>query len=343
MRPDKERINGPYKHGDRWRVVASGTGGRQVARSFATYAEAEATIEAARSKSQGVTVRAAVDAYVQKMRDRELRASSIESAEDRLAIILGLAVNGNRPLRWLRNRGVELYDAAQIGHAPDTHRNALAAGRSFGKFCLKMRWLKLNPFADVEGVGRRRHGKEQLRGSEAIKLTDLCLSLGIEPAPIAVLAVLILGPRASEVIDREVRDLDNGGKLLWIPDSKTDAGKRTLDVPGLLQPLLLALAKDRIGAAPLFRRRDGSKATRHWILYHCKRLCAVAGVPVITVHGLRGTHGSLARRGGATGELVAAQLGHASVGITNRAYIQAGASQAADADVVLGVIRGGKP
>jgi integrase len=127
------------------------------------------------------------------------------------------------------------------------------------------------------------------------------------------------------------------------PTSKTDAGRRTLEVPEALRPLLLALARDRIGAAPLFRDRHGERPSRFWLAYHCRKLCRRAMVPDVTPHGLRGTHGSLARRGGATGELVAAQLGHASTAITEGTYVLPEAAQAADARAVaLRVVKGGR-
>jgi hypothetical protein len=31
--------------------------------------------------------------------------------------------------------------------------------------------------------------------------------------------------RATEIVSRVVRDLDDEGRLLWIPDSKTEAGQ----------------------------------------------------------------------------------------------------------------------
>lgn len=36
---------------------------------------------------------------------------------------------------------------------------------------------------------------------------------------------LLLGLRAGEVISRVVRDLDDDGRLLWIPDAKTAKGR----------------------------------------------------------------------------------------------------------------------
>lgn len=280
----------------------------------------------------------AVQAFLAKARLRELRPASIESLEDRLELLLRVSVNGARSIRWLRGRGDELYNKAQEGRAPDTHRNALAIGRAFGAFCVKQRWLRANPFEGVESVGRRRRGKPQLGVDEARKLTAACLAAGVHPEPVAVIATLLLGPRASEVIERDVRDLDDDGRLLWIRDSKTEAGKRALEIPELLRPLLLHLASDRIAAAPLFWNASGSRPTRHWVRDQCQRFCRLAGVPEITAHGLRGTHGSIARRGGATAELVAAQLGHASVGVTNAAYITRRAASAADSGAVVAAL-----
>jgi integrase len=285
-----------------------------------------------------VSLRKAVAAFLDKMKVRGLRPASITSAEDRLELLLRVSSNGTRPLRWLRDRGLELYEQAQADHAPDTHRNALATGKAFGKFCVKQRWLRSSPFEEVEGVGRRRRGKSQLGVDEARKLADTCLAAGPAPEPIAVLATLLLAPRASEVIERDVRDLDDGGRLLWIRDSKTAAGKRAVEIPELLQPLLVALSKDRIAGAPLFWTANGTRPSRHWVRDQCKRFCKLAGVPETTAHGLRGTHSSLARRGGATAELVAAQLGHAGVGVTNAAYIQRRAAKAADTSAVTAAI-----
>ena len=54
----------------------------------------------------------------------------------------------------------------------------------------------------------------------------------------AAMMSLLMGMRASEIVSRIVRDLDDEGRLLWIPETKTEAGKRTLPVPEVLQPYL---------------------------------------------------------------------------------------------------------
>lgn len=61
--------------------------------------------------------------------------------------------------------------------------------------------------------------------------------------------------RASEIVSRVVMDLDDDGKLLWIPDSKTEAGRRTLQVPTLLQSPLTQLAHGKSPEAMLFGHR----------------------------------------------------------------------------------------
>ena len=76
-----------------------------------------------------------------------------------------------------------------------------------------------------------------------------------EAGAVAALLALVMGMRANEIVSRVVRDLDDDGKLLWIPDSKTEAGRRTLQVPELLRPLL---RRSRRGSHP---RRSSSGIT----------------------------------------------------------------------------------
>ncbi len=94
------------------------------------------------------------------------------------------------------------------------------------------------------------------------------------------------------------RDLDDDGKLLWIPDSKTEAGRRTLQVPELLRPLLKGLAEGKSPEAKLFGHH-----WRDWVRKWVKRICEAAGVPKVTAHGMRGLHSTLAVENGVDPEL----------------------------------------
>ena len=44
----------------------------------------------------------------------------------------------------------------------------------------------------------------------------------------AAMMSLLMGMRASEIVSQIVHDLDDEGRLLWIPETKTEAGKRTM-------------------------------------------------------------------------------------------------------------------
>jgi integrase len=108
-------------------------------------------------------------------------------------------------------------------------------------------------------------------------------------------------------VSRVVRDLDDGGKLLWIPDSKTEAGRRTLRVPELLQPYLARLAEGKPSETLLFGHH-----WRDWVRKWVARICTAAGVPSVTAHGMRGLHSTLAVEHGVSAQVVAAALGHVS-------------------------------
>lgn len=341
-RERSERVHGPYKHRNRWRVVVTRPDRSQVVESFATRAEAEAVAAAARAQAEGRTVTHAVDAFEVLLRERGLAASSIARTRSHLDTLLRTAINGHRPLRWVTpRRAAELYQLVQQGRAVDTHRNALAAGKAWGKFCVKRGWLLASPFAGVEPIGRRKRGKPQLHVDEARRLLETCLAERSRES-IGVALALLLGLRASEVAHRQVRDLDDGGRLLWVPRGKTAAARRHLEVPEVLRPLLLELAAGRPAAAWLFGESDLERPSRHWTLYHVRRLCRAAGVPPVTAHGLRGTHATLATAAGATSHVVAGALGHTSTAITEAAYSRAEARTERDQRAVLRVLDGGR-
>ena len=222
--------------------------------------------------------------------------------------------------------------------AVDSHRNILAEAKTFLGWCVRKKWLRQNPLAEVQGKGRRRHGKPQLRRDEARKWLVKALEMadaGDEGA-VAAMSAFLLALRASEVVSREVRDLDDGGQLLWIPDSKTAAGKRTLEVPELLQPYLLRLADGKEPNAPLF-----GKHWRDFVRKAVVRICDAAEVPRVTAHGMRGLHSTLAVAAGISSHLVAAAMGHESARTTFQSYALPQAVSGAQQRRLLVALTGG--
>jgi integrase len=357
MRQRQEKAHGPYQRGSKWRVVEVAATGARSTISFESEAEAIEYISGFTAEATGRTVSVAIDEFIAHLKADGRAPGTIATAGYRLH---GLLRDGerNRLLSEVTPAvAAKLYrQRVADGVKPDTHRGELAIASQMAAWCVEQGWITRDPFADVKPVGRKRagRGKSQIRVDESRTLLDFILALcspTVKPEPVAVLVALLLGSRAHEVVERDVRDLDDDGQLLWIPDSKTDSGRRTLEIPEVLQPLLRALAKGRRGTEPLFiatdgpgarRKRGTRRATRHWLHYHCRLLCAAAGVPVITPQALRRTHSSIARRGGATGELVAEQLGQGSVAVQRRSYVAPGAAEAGEARQVMRVLQGGR-
>lgn len=78
--------------------------------------------------------------------------------------------------------------------------------------------------------------------------------------------------------------------------------------------LVKGLSKDK----PIFVQGDVYNSTVNGVL---ARHCAAAGVPVITLHGLRHTHASLLLFAGVSIASVARRLGHASMTTTQKTYL----------------------
>ena len=223
--------------------------------------------------------------------------------------------------------------------AVDTHRNTLAQAKTFLAWCVKTKYIATSPLAAVEGTGRRRHGKAQLRVDESRKWLAKALELADAGDVGAVMASvsLLMGLRASEIIERTVRDLDDQGRLLWVTKSKTVHGVRKLTVPEVLRPYLRRLAEGKPPEARLF-----GDHWRDFVRQSVKRVCRAAGVPEVTAHGMRGTHSTLAVEAGASGNLVAASLGHGSETVTFTSYVAPGTREAAASRRAFEVLNGGK-
>lgn len=312
------RVLGPYQQPNGWRVVVIDRGGARAARVCETEAQAFALAAELRGQLEkaSITMSEALDAYHDhQVVDRGNKPRSATTTSQRLRAMLPVDLEA-----WELTpaRAQELYDDLRAsGVEVDTHRNTLGQARTFGKWLVKRGYAAANPFAEIEGVGRRRQGKPQLRQDEARALLGVALAEadGGDRAALAVALALLTGLRAGEVCELQARDIDDNGRLLWVVDSKTAAGRRRLELPELLAERM----REVRGAGRVF------PGNRYWLHYHTVRLCDLAEVPRVTPHGLRGTHATLATDAGAVSHLVAASLGHASSAVTERHYTEAGA------------------
>ncbi len=344
---ERERVLGPYSDRGKWRIVHVGRGGERAAQVFETEGEARRAVSALIKKlglGESRTIEEALEAYEQHLREKGNKDSSIGQTLAKMRRFfperdLDLSVVSPTETKRYYDplRGSMRADGKVI--SVDYHRNTLAEARTFLKWCVKKGWLGKNPLEGVEGVGRRNHGKAQLRVDEArrwmAKATELA-DQG-ESGAIAALMTLLMGLRAGEVISRVVRDLDDDGRLLWIPDAKTAKGRRHVQVPETLRPYLLGLAKEKEPTDLLF-----GEHWRDWPREWVQRICRAAKVPVVSAHGMRGLHSTLAVDAGITGHAVASALGHESFATTAQSYAKPEAVTAARQKRVLTVLAGGK-
>jgi integrase len=272
------------------------------------------------------TIGDTLDKYELYMRDKGNKPKSVGETSRRLRLFFGDVLD--LPLRQLdESRAAAVYEKfrtrpTSTGNPPsvDYHRNSLAEAKTFLSWCAtKKKWIGANPMEHVEGVGKRRRGKPQLRVDESRKWLETAVMLAEagEQGAVAAMMTILLGMRCSEITSRVVRDVDDGGRLLWIPDSKTDAGRRTLEVPEVLVPFLAKLAGGRKPNELLFGQH-----WRDWPRLWVQRICKKVGIMEVTAHGMRGTHATLATDRGVTGHTVAAALGHTSPTMTYGAYAQ---------------------
>lgn len=350
MRRDNEtRVYGPYQHGEVWRnhnVVRRSDGTRKTFYDvYPTRELAEDALSGSRFQAQGDSVKSAVDALLEQMRKDGLAASTIETNEYRLGHFFQLPKYGSKPIRWLAKRGDDLYEAAQKDRSADTHQAELALAKQLGALCVKKRWLRENPFAAIEPAGRKNHGatKARLRVDESRKLVSFCLERTGDQHATVTLAYLLLGARASELTVRSVRDLDDGGRLLWIDKAKTPTGRRKVEIPEVLAEQLRVLVDGKAPTDPIFTMEDGQRATRRWANYHVKRICGEAKVPVLPPQALRRTHSDLATDAGVSGVVIAAHLGQTSTAVTDRSYRSKDVVAAAKQGRTLMVLAGGRP
>ncbi len=334
-RKSRERVHGPYEHGRRWRIVVVDAGGRKDPHSYETKEEAERVKRSLERKlyaDQRTVEKSIVEYRDYLKRVKGNRPTSIGTTESRLTRFFG---EGDMPLaRLTPSRCEGLYGKLTEALSVDSHRNTLAEVKTFFGWCVRNGWLAVNPVAKVSGTGRRRRGKEQLRIDEARKWQETAVRLADDgwDGAVAAMMALLMGMRASEIVQRIPRDLDDGGQDLWVTASKTEAGKRRLGVPVELRAYLLELAEGKSSNDLLFGLRD-----RGWPNKCVQRICREAEVPVVTAHGMRGLHSTLATDMGVTAHQVAKALGHESTKTTEGHYIERRATDEAKQERALHV------
>jgi integrase len=252
-----------------------------------------------------------IDGYkTAKLRQREellMRLQEWEQADP--------SHRGRRPPRSLSNRSINetikvlalvLDDAIDYGH------------------------LETNP-----ARGKKRRLKAKKPDRTFLELDEVQALLAAAGAHRALLATMILaGPRISETCNARWRDADLARGKFRIPESKTDAGERAIDIsPWLLDELKAHKARTRHDQPSdfIFPTRNGTPQNRSNIrsgiliptVARANTERAKDGLPPIegvTNHALRRTFASLLYESGASPAYVMAQMGHESSALALEVY-----------------------
>lgn len=369
------RAYGPYervtKSGIRYKVVLrDSSGGPATTETFATEAGARNRIaecnDEIKEAEEVRTIDEAIEAYAGYLRDDKGNGErSVEETPKKVRRFF--APDVDQPLEVLTQRRCErLYDRLREQKrtksgpggkrietdkpiAVATHRQILLEARSFTKWCCKKRWLRENPLEGVEGKGERNHGKKQLRIDDAREWTAKAFELAEagDVGAVAALMTYFMANRASEITLRKVGDVDDGGRVLWIEEGKTDESNGAMLIPDDLQPLIRKLVKGRDRAEWLFPaepKKDGTVGPhwRDWPRENVQRICKLAGVPEVCAHSMRGLHSTVLYEEGAAGNIIMRSMRHREESTTRTSYATKGSQRAGARKRTLKVLQGGR-
>ena len=341
-------IAGKHRDGsERWRVTTVGTDGSRRSRDFgsATAAANYARIQAAHiDELEGTTVDAAIVQYRREQlvtRNRN-KSRSADVTEYRLRRFFGpvlrtrlTALTPERCRRLYLGAGDELGSVTRPTRfkkppAVASHQAELFAAQSMLAWCVEEGMLRKNPAEDVEPVGEPESGKAQLGEDESNDWLDKACEFALagDQGAVAAMLAFVVNLRASEIVGLTRRQIDSDHTVVWVIRGKSRRAKRRLlvpvdlDVGRVLRTCLTSLCAGKAPDEPIFGPRD-----RSWVRLCVRRICRASGVPLVSAHGLRGTHATLAEQEGATPEMMLRSLGHESRGVQHRSYIQPGATE----------------
>lgn len=145
-----------------------------------------------------------------------------------------------------------------------------------------------------------------------------------------ILIIAKTGIRFSEAVALTPNDLDLGKQALFInktwnykgvggfQPTKNKSSVRKIELDWMVVSQFAALIIDLPLDKPIFVRKAIFNSTVNDLL---ARRCVEAGVPIITVHGLRHKHASLLLFGRVSIASVAKRLGHSSMNTTEKTYL----------------------
>lgn len=329
-KPATARVSGPYYDANvgSYRLVIFDGNTRKSIRT-ATEDEAlrfKAQIEQTFRQCER-TIGEVYKEFIEDKRRQGVKERTLETIQYKLSTFLPMqqTIGSFTPEQAQRLYTAETERISRFGTLiqAQTHRSSLKVSKLFFRWAVERKYVPVSPFERVAPIGKPNVGKKQLRIDESRRLTQVLIRACEkgEQGAIATLCQLFLGLRSGEVISREVRDLDDEGRILWIPSGKTQNARRRLEVPEALRPFLLRMVAGKSPEQLIFCGKRMKPLRYIWLWKQVRKYCQRANLPRVCPHSLRGLHSSLAMAVGCTSSAVASALGHGSFAVTAKHYV----------------------
>jgi len=180
-----------------------------------------------------------------------------------------------------------------------------------GRVASDAAWRRVRSFQKV-GAARVRY----LTDAESVRLVNACPS----DLRALVTAALLTGCRYAELAALRPGDIDLGAGVLTVRVSKSGRPRGAIltgEAATLFRGLVAGVAADAL----VLTRADGSAWGKSYQHRPLREACHAAGItPAIGFHVLRHSHASRLAQRGVPMAVIAAQLGHSSVKITEQHY-----------------------
>jgi integrase len=309
------RIDGPYQNGPKWRlriVLLSGER-RYHPEQYEMKGQADRAKKALLAGAQresGPVTKDVIEEYRAFLAETaKNQPASIQTTIARLKGFLAgametplsaISAKRAKELQVLHDIRPSRQGAPGASIARETRRGTLGEVKTFMRWAAERGYASLAAFEELKldatrgRKEKRRRGKPKLRDHERIRWWAKALERAGAGDEAALAAMMCLDGnlRAGEVLHRQVRDVEGGGKRLVIDWGKTEDSDRTASFGDEVAALLAAHIKGRPGEEALIRSvgAHGPRKDRQgWLRKQCVRICSLAGVPRVTLHGLRGT------------------------------------------------------
>lgn len=335
----KTQTPGVYKRGDRY-VVVWRHRGKQHKSFHRTYSEArEAKAQRASGGSGAPQSRRSFDEYardwVKHCQGRTSRGLDADTRREYAAVVERHLIPhfGATPIRDIERRDVNALIAKlqKARLSPASVAKYLAPLRAMFGDAVENHDITANPALGLKiNAKARRTAEDEPQRAKNMTRAELAAVLNAIPEahrlPFELMAYT--GCRISEALGLDWGDITFGDQPTvqfarqWyrgtLKAPKTAAGVRTVQIPASFAAKLWALGADATG--PVLHTRTGQRISDRNLLRVLQEARDRAGVPGVTHHSFRHTHGSLLLDEGWTIAEVAERLGHADPSITARVY-----------------------